>query len=138
MIKLVRGSALIGLLFILASCAVVPRTSTWDAPREVGKAKVFNAVLQAGGQSGYATTSSDRDSGTASFSRKIGRGDMILSVRVQDAGGVTKVSTTANYAGTVAIAGLHEESIRNFHVLLFRNLDISDPEKSRLLIQELK
>ena len=57
---------------------------------------------------------------------------MILSVTVTDRGNVVQVRTTASYGGGIAIAGLHEEYIQNFHVVLFRNLNISDPSERKI------
>jgi hypothetical protein len=123
---------------ILCGCAMMPRTSSWESPRGFTKDQVFNAAIQAGGQKGMKTTSSDRESGSMSFSETIGGGDMILSVQVVEANGIVKVQTTANFAGDIAIAGLHTEVIRNFHVLLFRNLNISDPSARNINIEVVK
>jgi hypothetical protein len=99
---------------------------------------VFNAAIQAGGQNGMKTSASDRESGTMSFSKHIGKGDMILSVQIVQVGGIINVQTTGNFAGDIAIAGLHEEVIRNFHVFLFRNLNIEDPSARNVRISEVK
>ena len=84
------------------------------------------------------TTSSDRESGTMSFSKTIGEGEMILSAQITEANGIVNVNTTANYAGDIAIAGLHEEVIHNFHVFLFRNLNITDPSAMNVRISQMK
>lgn len=117
---------------------VTPRVSTWESTKQFTKAQVFNAGLQAGGEAGYTTTNSDRESGTLSFTKKIAKGDMILSVRIIDENNIIRVKTTANFAGDIAIAGLHEEAIRNFHKLLFRGLDIEpESEMSNVHIMQL-
>lgn len=124
--------------FLLSACAVTPRVSTWESTKQFTKAQVFNAGLQAGGEAGYTTTNSDRESGTLSFTKKIAKGDMILSVRIIDENNIIRVKTTANFAGDIAIAGLHEEAIRNFHILLFRELNIApESEISNVHIVEL-
>ncbi len=63
---------------VLSACAVIPRVSGWDGPPRFTKTEVFNARLQAGPQSGMQTTTSDRESGTMSFTRQIGGGDLIM------------------------------------------------------------
>ena len=63
---------------------------------------------------------------------------MILSVTVTDRGNVVQVRTTASYGGGIAIAGLHEEYIQNFHVVLFRNLNISDPSERKISVELIK
>ena len=123
---------------LISACAITPRVSSWDSPKGPTKTQVFNAALQAGGQNGMKTTASDRESGTISFSKIIGKGDMILSVQIVDAQGIINVRTTGNFAGDIAIAGLHEEVIRNFHVFLFRNLNILDPSARKVRIEKMK
>jgi hypothetical protein len=124
---------------LLSACAIVPRVSSWDSPKQYSKAQVFNAALQAGGQHGYTATASDRESGTMSFTKKVGKGDLILSVQVTEANGRVGTRTTANFAGGLAIAGLHEEAIRNFHILLFRNLNITESsELNNVRTEELR
>jgi hypothetical protein len=121
---------------LLCSCAVTPRVSSWNSPKGFTKSQVFNAAIQAGGQNGMKATASDRESGTMSFSKHIGKGDMILSVQVAEAAGIVNVQTTGNFAGDIAIRGLHEEVIRNFHVFLFRNLNIEDPSARNVRIED--
>jgi hypothetical protein len=123
---------------LLSACAITPRISSWDSPKQFTKAQVFSAALQAGGQHGYITTSSDRESGSMSFMKKVGKGDLILSVQVAEDGDHIKVRTTANFAGDLAIAGLHEEAIRNFHIFLFRNLNTEPTELNNVRIEQLK
>lgn len=123
---------------VLAACAMTPRVSSWESPQGFTKEQVFNAAIQAGGQNGMKTTASDRESGTMSFSKAIGEGDMILSAQIAEANGIVNVQTTGNFAGRIALAGLHEEVITNFHVLLFRNLKISDPAAKNVRIEVLK
>ena len=138
--KLLRknvGAAVI-LAVVLCGCAITPRVSTWQSPTRFDKGQVFNAALQAGGQNGMKTTASDRESGTMSFSKTIGKGDMILSVQIVDSDGTIRVQTTANFAGDIAIKGLHEEVIRNFHVFLFRNLGISDTSERNVVFETMK
>lgn len=83
------------------------------------------------------TASSDRESGTMSFSKIIGSGDMILSTRISEANGIVKVQTTANFT-EVTIAGLHDEVILNFHVSLFNNLNILNPSARNVEIVDVK
>lgn len=124
---------------VLCACAISPRVSTWESSKQFTKAQVFNASLQAGGEHGYTTTASDRESGTLSFTKKIANGNMILNVRIADTNNVMRVRTTANYAGDIAIRGLHEEAIRNFHILLFRALNIaSQSELNNVRVEELR
>ncbi len=135
----VKGiGSILTVTIMLCACAITPRVSSWESPQGFTKAQVFNAAIQAGGQNGMKTTASDRESGTMSFSKTIGKGDMILSAQVTEANGIVKVQTTGNFAGDIAIAGLHEEVIRNFHVFLFRNLNISDPSARNVRIEQMK
>jgi hypothetical protein len=122
------------LLFL--GCAMTPRVSTWDSPKRFTAKEVFSAGLQAGSQQGMQLSASDRESGTMSFRRKSGDGEMILSVTVKDVGGRVQVSTTASYGGGVAIRGLHEEYINNFHTYLFRNLGITDQSERNIDIRQ--
>jgi hypothetical protein len=123
---------------VLSACAVTPRVSTWNSPERLKKAEVFNAALQAGAQNGMQTTASDREAGTMSFTKQTGKGQMILSVTVMDRGNVVQVRTTASHGGGLAIAGLQEEFIQNFHVVLFRNLNISDPSERKINVELMK
>lgn len=123
---------------VLSACAVMPRVSSWDGPPRFTKAEVFNAGLQAGSQSGMQTTASDRESGTMSFTKQIGKGQMILSASVTTKGNIVQVRTTASYGGGLALAGLHEEIIHNFYVFLFRNLNITDPSEEKVNIELLR
>ncbi len=82
-----------------SGCAVMPRVSSWDGPPRFTKAEVFNAGLQAGPQSGMQTTASDRESGTMSFTRPTGEGQMILNASVTTKGNIVQVRTTASYGG---------------------------------------
>ncbi len=124
--------------FALCSCAVAQRVSSWECPQRFNKAQVFNAALQAGGQNGMKTTASDRESGTMTFSKPIGAGEMVQSVQILEApNGIIKVQTTAHYANpkSLALAGLHEEIINNFHVYLFQNLNITTPTEQNVRIE---
>jgi hypothetical protein len=56
---------------MLAACTVTPRVSTWNSPQRFKKVQVFNAALQAGTESGWQPTSSDRETGTMSFTKRI-------------------------------------------------------------------
>ena len=125
-------------IFLLSACAVTPRVSTWNSPERFTKAEVFNAALQAGTQCGMSVTSSDRESGTMSFTERVGDGQMNVSVHVTERESVIQVNTTASMGGGLAIAGLHEECIQNFHVMLFRNLNISDPSERNINIELIK
>lgn len=136
--KLLRNAVVAAILTPLLGCAVTPRVSTWQSPQRFTQKEVFNAALQAGSDEGMQLAGSDRESGTASFRKRTGEGEMVLSVTVREAGGMVQVRTTASYGGGVAIRGLHEEYIRNFHVLLFRSLGISDPSERKVNIEELK
>jgi hypothetical protein len=125
-----------GALLLFLGCAVTPRVSTWDSPKRFTAKDVFSAALQAGSQEGMQLSASDRESGTMSFRRTIGKGEMILSVTVKDVGGRVQVSTTAAYGGDLAIRGLHEECINNFHTYLFRNLGITDASERNVDIRQ--
>ena len=81
---------------VLSACAGNPRVSTWDSPKQFTKMQVFNAALQSGGEAGYTTTASDRESGTVSFTKKFGaQGQVMLNVRIADVNTVIRVRTTA-------------------------------------------
>lgn len=123
-------------VFLLSACAVIPRTSTWEGHSRFTKSDVYQAALQAGAENGWQTTASDRDSGTMSFSKPVGRGVMILGVSITKPKDRIIVRTTANYGGDIAIYGMHEEFIRNFHRALFRKLDIADASERIIDIQE--
>ena len=131
----VKSICCILVTILLCACAITPRISTWESPKHFTKTQVFNAALEAGTAIGYTTTSSDRESGTMSFTEKIANGNMILNVRIVEENNVILVRTTANYAGDLAIAGMHEEEIRKLHKQLFRALNISEPQN--IHIEEL-
>lgn len=120
---------------LLSACAVAPRTSDWTSPKKFTEAQVFNAAAVSGGQIGYVTSVIDRNSGAISFSKRIGDGDMNLSVHVTTVEGVVHVSTAANYS-TVAVSGTHEEEIKKLHSALFRNLNIDSSEVNNVVIKE--
>lgn len=122
-------------VFLLSACAVTPRVSSWDSPKRFTKAEVFNAALQAGTQYGMQATMSDRESGTMSFSRRVGDGQMVVSAQVTDNTSLVQVRTTASFGGRLALAGMHEEFIRNFHKLMFRNLNITDISEQKVNVQ---
>ena len=82
--------------------------------------------------------SQDRESGAISFSKHIGKGEFILNVQIAGTKGGVNVQTTGSYGGDLAIRGLHEEVIRNFHVLLFRILRITDPASRQIKMEQLK
>jgi len=130
-------ASVITILITLLSCAVTPRVSVWQSPKRFTQKTVFNAALQAGSDQGMQLAASDRESGTMSFRKLVGKGEMILSVKIQNVHGVVKVLTTASYGGRAAIRGLHEEFLNNFHVFLFRNLGISDTSEKNISIEEL-
>lgn len=137
--RIARGFIILSAIAaVTAACAVTPRVSRWDSPKRFTKAQVFNAALQAGTELGLQATSSDRDAGTISFAKRVGKGQMNVNVNVAERPEATQVRTTANYGGGLAIAGLHEEFIRNFHVLLFRNLGITEPSERNVDVQQLR
>lgn len=125
------------LAILLTACAVTPRTSTWESPKRFTKEVVYKAALQAGTQNGWQATGSDREAGTMSFAERSGDGQMVLNVSILDQGGRIIVRTTASYGGGLAITGLHEEYIKNFHILIFRNLNITDLSERNIDIQEI-
>jgi hypothetical protein len=61
---------------------------------------------------------------------------MILSVTIKDVGGRVQVNTIASYGGDLALRGMHEECINNFHVYLFRNLGITDQSERNIDIRQ--
>lgn len=63
---------------------------------------------------------------------------MILSIQIIENQSIINVRTTSNYAGGLAITGLHEEVINNFHVFLFRNLNILDSSERQVKIEQMK
>lgn len=125
------------LTLLLSACAVTPRTSAWESPKRFTKEVVYKAALQAGTQNGWQATGSDREAGTMSFMQRFGEEQMVLNVSILDQGGRIVVRTTANWGGGLAIKGHHEEFINNFHVQLFRNLNISETSERKINIQEL-
>ena len=72
-----------------------------------------------------------------SFVKTIGSVEMAVNVSVKQAGDRVHVTTTAS-TGKVALRGLMEEEIRNFHVLLFRTLGITDMAERNIDIQVAK
>ena len=84
------------------------------------------------------TTASDRQSGTMSFTQRVGDKSVILSVNISDSGGKIRVRTVASVGGGLAVKGLHEEFINNFHVFLFRNLNITDAAERNVVFEQLK
>ena len=125
------------LAFLMTACAVTPRTSTWESPKRFTKEVVYKAALQAGTENGWEGTGSDREAGTMSFMQRFGKEQMVLNASILDQGGKIVVRTTANWGGGLAITGHHEEFIRNFHVQLFRKLNVSDPSERNIDIQEM-
>lgn len=125
------------LTLLLAACAITPRTSTWESPKRFTKEVVYKAALQAGTQNGWQATSSDREAGTMSFMRRFDKAQMVLNASILDQDGMIVVRTTANYHGGLAIKGHHEEFIKNFHVLLFRNLNVSEASERNIIIEEI-
>lgn len=122
---------------LLVSCAVTPRTSSWEGPKRFTKDEVYKAALQSGTENGWQGTASDRESGTMSFSKTFDKDQMVLNVSISDKDGRILVHTVANYTGGLAIKGHHEEFIRNFHVGLFRKLNITDTAERQIIITEL-
>lgn len=135
----------------LSSCAIGPsgpRGSAWDSPPKIFTTnQVFKAALQAGGQNGMSTTSSDRESGTISFSRVFPGGGtisartMYMRVLIMDLNGIVRVTTNAasdkvSTGGPIPISmgGLMDEAINNFHVYLFQNLNITNPAERKVRI----
>ncbi len=54
----IKNLIIVTIALSLAACAVAPRFSTWDGPRNFTKDQVFNAALQAGidnGSTGRST-----------------------------------------------------------------------------------
>ena len=125
------------IMLMLLSCAATPRVSTWQSPKRFTQKEVYNAALQSGNDQGMQLAGSDRESGTMSFRKRVGKGEMVLSVTVKEVDGIVRVRTTASYGGHLAIHGLHEEFIHNFHVFLFRNLGISDDSEKNVNIEQL-
>lgn len=124
---------------LLAACAVTPRVSTWASSKPFTRAQVFNAALGSGAEVGYTVTASDRESGTISLTRKIGDGNMILNARIVGDNKTVRVQTTANFTGDIAIAGMHEEAIRNFHIMLFRKLNVDvGTELNNVRVEQLR
>jgi len=119
---------------LLTACAILPRMSVWEAPKRFSEKEVFSAAIQAGAQQGMQLSASDRESGTISFRKSVGKVEMILSVRVKSLGGRVQVHTTATSGGGLAIRGLHEEFIHNFHVFLFRNLGVTNASEEQVNI----
>lgn len=133
--RVALASAVVLVLFY--GCAVTPRVSTWDSPKRFKAKEVFTAALQAGSEEAMQLAGSDREGGTMSFRKHVGNGEMVLSVTIKDVGGIVQVRTTSSYAGEfLAIKGLHEEYINNFHVFLFRNLGITDQSEKNIDIRE--
>ena len=125
------------LAMLLTACAVTPRTSTWESPKRFTKEVVYKAALQAGAENGWEGTGSDREAGTMSFMERFGKEQMVLNASILDQSGKIVVRTTANWGGGLAIKGHHEEFINNFHVQLFRKLNVSDPSERNIDIQEI-
>lgn len=125
------------LAILLTACAVTPRTSTWESPKQFTKEVVYKAALQAGTENGWEATGSDREAGTMSFMQRFGKEQMVLNASILDQGGRIVVRTTANWGGGLAMMGHHEEFINNFHVQLFRKQNVSDPSERNIDIQEI-
>lgn len=126
---------------LISACSIAPRVSSWDSPKGLTKMEVFNAAIQAGGQSGMNITSSDQEKGTIIFYKPIGKGGMTQNVRVRDGQGVVNVQTTndfhSSHLGDTPIGGgLHEDVIRKFHMFLFRNLNILDPSAKKYRVEK--
>lgn len=120
---------------ITSGCAISPRSSLWKTPLGFTKAQVLNASIQSAAQSGFTTANIDRESGSMSFFKRIGGGIMNLNVLLSEEGKMIVVRTTAEFTGDLALKGLHEEVISNFHVYLQRILKITDPGARNVQIQ---
>ncbi len=122
--------------------AMTPRVSTWDSPKGFTKDQVFTAALQSGGQNSLKTSSSDRESGTMSFSKTVGAGEVTLGAQVREAEHVVTVQTTTHYETSDLLAlgmatNLNNEVTNNFYVFLFRNLKITDPSAKNIKVEEM-
>ena len=138
--RMMVDSALIGLggLVFLLGCQITPRVSQWAAPSRLSADEVFQASLRAGAQNGYAITTQDRTSGVATMEKTVGKLRMIMSVFVQKPGDRVQVATNVHAGGGIPIAGLYEETTRNFYTYLFRELLISDPADRQIEIREAR
>lgn len=132
-------SIFIAIAVFLVGCAVSPRSSTWNSPARFDSAQVFNAAMQAGPQRGMQLVASDRESGTMSFKKQLGKGDFILNVIVSNTGKMIVVRTTAHFGGggQLGIAGLHEGVIEDYHKHLFNILNITDPAETNVSIKSM-
>lgn len=125
-------------IFLLSACAISPRSSDWTSPKKFTQAQVFNAAVSAGGEmGGYSATSVDRSAYNLTLTRPFADKKMTVTVHVRDQGGNIHVNAFAIF-NDIAISGVYEETIKNFHVALFRNLNIDQSEMSNVVIQEAK
>jgi hypothetical protein len=70
--------------------------------------------------------------------KTVGKLRMIMSVLVQKPGDRVQVATNVHAGGGIPIAGLYEETTRNFYTYLFRELLISDPADRQIEIREAR
>lgn len=94
--------------------------------------------MQAGAELGMQVVSSSKEAGTISLTQRVGDGNMNLNAVIRQEGPIVTVKTTAAYGGGLAIRGLHEEIINNFHIVIFRNLNITKQEERLVRIDGLK
>jgi hypothetical protein len=124
---------------MFAACTVTPRVSTWNSPPKFKKVQVFNAALQAGTENGWQPTSSDRETGTMSFTKRIsGTESILFTVNVTEQGNIVQVRTMTKTVGGIAVVGEHEKNLKDFHAALFRTLNISDPSEQKINVELAK
>jgi len=142
--KLLKICGIIFLISVfISACAPASRVSSWDSPKGLTKTEVFNAAIQAGGQSGMDIKTSDQKKGAITFHMPVGKGGMTQNVQVRDGQGVVNVQTTndfysSHYGDTPFGGSLHEHVISRFHMFLFKNLNILDPSAKKYRVERLK
>lgn len=138
MLRILKGVIIVLFASVfLVACAIAPRTSDWTSPKKFTQAQVFNAAVSAGAEMGYSATSIDRTTYNLTLTRAFADKTMTLMVRVRDQAGKMNVASIVSF-NDVAFAGAFEETIKNFHAALFRNLNIDQSELNNVIIQEGK
>ncbi len=138
MLRLFKGVIIV--LFtsaFLAACAIAPRTSDWASPKKFTQEQVFNAAVSTASDMGYSATSIDRGTNSLALAKHQAGTNMTMNVQVKIIGDVLHVTSLASYPeGT--FPAVYDETIKNFHAALFRNLNIDKSELNNVTVQEGK
>lgn len=141
----IKFCAAIAVLLLLSACAGTPKISTWSPPNTVTLERVYNAALIAGTDNGFTVYNQDRPSGLISLKKEEYGGDKMvdrrMSVKIKTVDDKVMVSTKMSGSDFGVIEGalggaVHKELTNNFYVYLFRELGITDPNLTKVIIED--